>query len=58
MLIEYENFINERENLSLSLTDSKKLDFFKIVEEPDLKTIKKCISLTKNVLDIYKTRSF
>ena len=58
MLIEYENFINERENLSLSLTDSKKLDFFKIVEEPDLKIIKKFISLTKNVLDIYKTRSF
>ena len=58
MLIDRENFIKKREDLMLPITDNGNLDFFKIVEEPTLKNVKKFIALIKHVLYMYNTNMY
>ena len=48
----------KKEDLMLPITDIGNLDFFKIVEEPTLKNVKKFIALIKHVLYMYNTNMY
>ena len=54
IIIDCENFREKREDLMLPLIENGNLDLFVILEDPDLKNIKKFLSLIKHILYTYK----
>ena len=58
MKIDCENFFKKREDIILPITDNGNLDFFKIVEEPILKNVKKFLAFIKHILYMYNTNIY